>query len=422
MDTTPKSLSRRHLLQAGLAAGITLSTWPLTRPSESWGAAAGQPKRGGILRVWGYDPPHFDPQLTINGKTQNTVSFVYSTLVQYKVGADVKPGTFTVEPHLAERWEQPDDTTYIFHLRQGVKWHNKPPVNGRELVAEDVKFTFDRFLTEPGNAARYVLEPVDRVEVVDRYTVKFLLKEPFVWLVNVLANPLSMWIIAPEVVEKYGDLKKAEHAIGTGPFLLERYEPNVKTVFKRNPDYFLPGQPYIDGVEWLVVDDASAGLAMYRTGQLDAGPWHWWAVRQQDLEALKKTHPHLMYQDFLSVVSHAIYMRTDQAPFNDVRVRRAVSHAIDRQGIIDAVFIRGELTPAVSRGLPEWSPRIDELGAGAKYYQHDPKEARRLLAEAGFPKGLKTQLTVTTGLGRDLLDIAQLAQHYLKDVGIEAES
>jgi peptide/nickel transport system substrate-binding protein len=253
MDTSPsrhpKSLSRRHLLKAGLAAGVTLSTWPLAHPSESWGAAAGQPKRGGILRVWGYDPPHFDPQLTINGKTQNTVSFVYSTLVQYKVGADVNPGTFTVEPHLAERWEQPDDTTYIFHLRQGVKWHNKPPVNGRELVAEDVKFTFDRFLTEPGNAARYVLEPVDRVEVVDRYTVKFLLKEPFVWLVNMLANPLSMWIIAPEVVEKYGDLKKAEHAIGTGPFLLERYEPNVKTVFKRNPDYFLRGQPYVDGVE-----------------------------------------------------------------------------------------------------------------------------------------------------------------------------
>src|SRR5712691_10662712 len=418
---TPKSLSRRHLLQAGLAAGVTLSTWPLARPSESWGAAAGQPKRGGILRVWGYDPPHFDPQLTINGKTQNTVSFVYSTLVRYKVGPVIPPGTFIVEPHLAERWESPDDTTYVFHLRQGVTWHNKPPVNGRELVAEDVKFTFERFLREPGNAARYVLEPVDRVEVVDRYTVKFLLKEPFVWLVNVLANPLSMWIIAPEVVEKYGDLKKAEHAIGTGPFLLERYEPNVKTVFKRNPDYFLPGQPYVDGVEWLVVDDASAGLAMYRTGQLDAGPWHWWAVRQQDLEALKKTHPNLMYQDFLSIVSHAIYMRTDQAPFNDVRVRRAISHAIDRQGIIDAVFIRGEVTPAVSRGLPEWSPRIDELGAGAKYYQHDPKEARRLLAEAGFSKGLKTQLTVTTGLGRDLLDIAQLAQDYLKAVGIEAE-
>src|SRR5262245_22284409 len=107
------------------------------------------------------------------------------------------------------------------------------------------------------------IEPVDRVEVVDRYTVKFLLKEPFVWLVNMLANPLSMWIIAPEVVEKYGDLKKAEHAIGTGPFLLERYEPNVKTVFKRNPDDLLPGQPCVAGVEWSSGDAAWGAGVVY---------------------------------------------------------------------------------------------------------------------------------------------------------------
>ena len=113
---------------------------------------------------------------------------------------------------------------------------------------------------------------VDRIEVVDRYTVKFLLKEPYVWLINVLANPRSMWIIAPEVVEKYGDLKKVETAIGTGPFTLERYEPNVKTIFKRNPEYFRQDLPWVDGVEWLVLDDPSTGLAMYRTGQIDAAP------------------------------------------------------------------------------------------------------------------------------------------------------
>ena len=185
-------LRRRDMLKAGLAAGATLSAWPLCSPAVLWGAEAGQPKRGGILRVWGYDPPHFDPHLTTNGKTHTTLSFVHSTLLRHKVGAEITPGTFSIEPHLAERWEALDDTTYVFHLRQGVKWHNKPPLNGRELMAEDVKFTFDRFLTEPGNADRYMLESVDRVEVVDRYTVKFLLKEPFVWLVDVLANLQSM--------------------------------------------------------------------------------------------------------------------------------------------------------------------------------------------------------------------------------------
>ncbi|HEY5866939.1 MAG TPA: ABC transporter substrate-binding protein, partial [Candidatus Tectomicrobia bacterium] len=217
---------------------MTLSALPLAKPRVLRGAEAGQPRHGGILRVRGYDPVHFDPHLTTNFKTHDTLSFVYSRLVRHKVGADVPPGIFRVEPDLAERWEELDDTTYVFHLRHGVKWHNKPPVNGRELVADDVKFTYDRFMKEPGNPNRYMLDSVDQVEVVDRYTVKFVLKEPYVWLVNTLAFPWSTWIIAPEVVQQFGDLKKADTAIGTGPFILERYEPNVKSIFKRNPDYF----------------------------------------------------------------------------------------------------------------------------------------------------------------------------------------
>src|SRR3989449_2227229 len=415
-------VSRRDLLTAGLTAGVTLAALPLASPETLWGTEAGQPKHGGILRVRGYDPPHFDHHLTLNFKTNTTLSFAYSTLVRYKVGADVRPGTFTIEPHLAERWEQPDDTTYLFHLRQGVTWHNKPPLNGRELVAEDVKFTYERFRAEPANPLRFTLEAVDRIEVVDRYTVKFLLKEPFVWLVNVLANPYSTWIIAPEVVQQFGDLKKPESVIGTGPFILERYEPNVKTVFKRNPAYFLKDQPYVDGVEWLVLDDPSTGLAMYRTGQIDCGPAAQWSVRQQDLDTLKKSHPHLVYQDYLSTVTNAVlYLRTDLPLFNDVRVRRAISMAIDRQGIIDAVWIRGDPTPAIARGATEWSLPIDQLAEGARYYQYDPQEARRLLAEAGVAKGVKTSIATTNGYGPDLLDAVQLVQHALKEVGIEAE-
>ncbi len=370
----------------------------------------------------GYDPPHFDPDLTLAFKTNTTLSFVYNKLVRHKIGPGVTPGTFAVEPDLAERWEAPDDTSYVFYLRKGVRWQNKPPVNGRELTAEDVKFTLDRFLSEKGNPLRFVLDPVDRVEVVDRYTVRFRLKEPFVWLVDVLASPAGPgWIIAWEMVDKYGDLKKAETAIGTGPFMLERYEPNVKTVFRRNPDYFRAGLPWVDGVDWLVMEDEAAGLAAYRTGQLDAGPNHWWSLRQPDVAAVKKSRPKLIYQDFLSNVTHGIYMRTDKPPFNDVRVRRAISHAIDRPAVIESVFLKGEPTPAISRGLPEWSPRIDELGSGAKYYRYDPKEARRLLAEAGFPQGLKTLLNSTAGYGSDFIDAVQLIQRQLKESGIEAE-
>ena len=414
-------LSRRDLLKVGLAASTTLSTWSLYRVPALWGEAAETPKRGGILRVRGRDPVHFDPHLTRDARTHSVLSFLSSRLLRYKVGGDVRPGTFIVEPDLAERWEEPDDTTYMFYLRRGVKWHNKPPVNGRELVAEDVKFTFDRFLSEKGNPSRYFLDSVDRVEVVDRYTVKFVLHEPFVWLLDMLASATSMWIIAPEVAQQYGDLKRVETAIGTGPFVLERYEPNVKTVFRRNPDYFVPDLPYVDGVEWLVIEDESTGLAMYRTGQIDAGPGLQWDVRQADLDSLKQSHPSLRFQDMLANNATTIWMRTDKSPFTDVRVRRAISHAIDRQGLIEAVWMRGELSPAVPRGLAEWSLPIDQLGEGAKYYRYDPQEARRLLTEAGYAKGFKTTLMATGGYGRDMLDAVQLVQRYLKEVGIEVE-
>src|SRR5262245_28187462 len=142
LERLPRLL-RRDLLKAGVAAGAMISAEPALAPRR----LLAQPKRGGILRAWGYDPPHFDPHLVLGGKTHNTVSFVYSRLVRHKVGAGVTPGSFILEPDLAERWEQPDETTYVFHLRKGVRWHNKAPVNGRELIAEDDKFTYDRFPT-----------------------------------------------------------------------------------------------------------------------------------------------------------------------------------------------------------------------------------------------------------------------------------
>src|SRR5262249_29111991 len=336
---TGSGVQRRDVLRHSALGAVSLSTaGPLLAPRP----LSAQGKRGGILRVRGYDPPHFDPHLTLNFKMSTTVSFVYNKLVRFKPGPGVAPNVFTLEPDLAERWEQPDDTTYVFHLRKGVHWHNVPPLNGRELIAEDVKFTYTRFLTVKGNPERYLLDSVDRVDAMDRYTVKFTLGEPYVWLPHKLANALCMWIVAPELVEKYGDLKRPETAIGTGPFTLERYDRNVKAVFKKNPQYFRPGQPSVDGADGIVSEDGSPGPASYRTAHIDAGPATWWSVRQSDLDALKKTHPQLAYQDFLGNMVYAISLRTDQPPFTDVRVRRAISRAIDRRALIDAVWMRGE--------------------------------------------------------------------------------
>ena len=179
----------------------------------------------------------------------------------------------------------------------------------------------------------------------------------------------------------------------------------------------------MDGVEWLVIEDASTGLAMYRTGQLDCAPMEWWVVRQPDLEALQKSHPALWYQDGQALGGSLLALRTDQRPFNDVRVRRAISLAIDRQALIEAVWVRGRPTPAIAPGLTAWSLPIDQLGAGAQYYQYNPQEARRLLADAGVATGVQTALYATSGFGAgtDHLDAVQLIQRFLKEVGITAE-
>src|SRR5205814_2366060 len=165
--------SRRHVLKLG---GVALAGTAV-RPSHARGQT---PKRGGTLALRTWDPPHFDPLQTISYKTHIALSFTHSRLLKHKAGPSVIPGTFPIEGDLAESWTQPSETTYVFKLRKGVRWHNKPPVNGRELTADDVVFSVNHFLTAKGNANAYMLKSVDKVEALDKHTVKFTLKEPFV--------------------------------------------------------------------------------------------------------------------------------------------------------------------------------------------------------------------------------------------------
>ena len=215
----------------------------MLRPDPS---AAQTPKRGGVFRFPGFDPPHFDPHQTPHWWTFIFTSLTHGGLVRLKAGPSVQPGTMPIEPHLAESWEQPNDTTYIFKLRKGVRRQAKPPVNGRELTADDVVFTFQRALTIKGNPIRAVFEEIDRVEALDRYTVRFTMNQPFAWF---LQSPALVSILPKEAADKEGLFKRPETVIGTGPWMLERYEPNVRLTFVRNPHYFQPGLPYVDAIE-----------------------------------------------------------------------------------------------------------------------------------------------------------------------------
>ena len=353
------------------------------------------------------------------------LSFVYSRLVKVKARPSVKPMTYPLEPDLAESWTQPNDTTYIFKLKKGVRWHPKPPVNGRELTADDVKYTYERFLTLKGNPNRPVLESVEKIDVLDKHTVKFTLAEPNAWFLDLLAST-STWIIAKECVATFGDLKKVESVVGTGPWMLDRWEPNVKLVYVRNPYYFVPGLPYADGVEVIIDKDPSSRLAAWLGGQTDFGPEYQQAVRRIDLELARQRKPGLQTAEYTWFVSNVTGLRIDRPPFNDVRVRRALSRANNPAEIFEALALsQGHWVPnpVVPAAFADWAIPIDQLGPeGRKLYEHNPAEAKRLLAEAGYANGLKTTVEAPgTGYGPDFLDFVQITVKNWKAAGIDAE-
>jgi len=415
-------VSRRDLLKAAVVAVAAGMSGLAPAATE-----AQTPKRGGTLRLAHQADPvtGFDPHQSISFLTQIPLSFAYSRLVKVKAGPSVKPMTYPVEADLAESWTQADERTWIFKLKKGVRWHPKPPVNGRELTADDVKYTYNRFLTIAGNGNKPVLESIDKIDALDKYTVKFTLKEPNAWFLDLLAST-STWIIARECVEKFGDLRKAESVVGTGPWMLERWEPGVRLSYVRNPNYFVPGLPYADGVDLAIDQDPSSRLSAWLAGKIDFGPEYQQVVRRLDLPLAKQHKPNVQTAEYAWFTSGATGFKLDKPPFGDVRVRRALSRAISLSEVFESnAFSQGLWVPnpAVPAAAAEWSIPIDQLGPeGRKLYEHSTADAKRLLAEAGYPNGFKTQVeTPGTAYGPDFLDFVQIVIKDWKAAGIDAE-
>ena len=418
----PTTISRRDLLKLGgaAAAGATL---PLLdrEPAE-----AQTPKRGGVFRIRGEDATTgFDPHLFSNHHRISTnLSFTHSRLVKVKAGPSIVPGTLPVEGDLAESWTQPNDRTYVFRLRKGVSWHPKPPVNGRELTAEDVKYTYERFLSIKGNPNRSMLGAIEKIDAPDKYTVRFMLNEPSGWFVDYLAQTV-MWVVPREAVEQLGDLKRPEAVIGTGPWMLERYEPNVRLTLVRNPNYFVPGLPYADGVEVTIDEDPSSRLATWISGKYDFAPEYGQCVRRLDLDVAKGRKPNLKTQDFTVLFSGVTMMKLDREPFKDVRVRRALALAMNWKEVLETNAWsqgHGVPNPAIPAALKEWSIPINQLSPeGRRHYEQNIPEAKRLLTQAGFPNGLKLPVEATLGWSPDYVDNLQVVMRNWKDAGIDTE-
>jgi peptide/nickel transport system substrate-binding protein len=352
------------------------------------------------------------------------LSFTHSRLVKVKAGPSVKPGTHPVEADLAESWTQPTDTTYVFKLRRGVRWHAKDPVNGRELTADDVKYTYDRFLGTKGNPNRGTLEHVDRIDVVDRHTVRFTLREPYAWFLDALAST-STWIVAREAVEKFGDLKRPEACIGTGPWMLERYEPSVRLTFVRHPQYFLAGLPHADAVEVAVDEDPSSRLAAWLSGRYDFAPEFQQVVRRLDLDVARQRRPGLQTAEYVWLVGGYTALKLDQDPFKDIRVRRAMARAGNWREVLETNAFslgQGVPNPLVPAAFADWAIPVDQLTReGRETLEWNTAEARRLLAAAGHPQGFRTVVETTAGYGPDYMDAVQITLRNWKEAGIDAE-
>src|SRR6266851_5114321 len=250
------------------------------------------PKRGKTLvRASAWDPPVLDPRLTNSVGLFQIASLTSSRLVRYPFSDEAANTTdLTLKGDLAESWQgSPDFRVWTFKLRKGVKWHNVPPLNGRELVAQDIKFCFEAYAKE--GVQSFTFQEIEGIETPDKYTVRVHLKMPNTMFPQNLAEPVSV-IFPREVLEEDGDLKK--RIVGTGPFILKEHTRKVRVVLVRNPDYFDTGRPYLDEYHILSTPDAATRLAAFRSGQSDIH----FVASLADAAAVLKTTPGAVVQEY----------------------------------------------------------------------------------------------------------------------------
>ncbi len=429
MRTTPAGqsayrLTRRAMVLGSLAAFATAcgaTSPPTTAPQSSTtpqGSAAAQPKPGGSLtvRMWTGDPPDLDPYLNVTFRAQEFAGFFYSRLLKFDSGPGIAPNAFTPTPDLAESYEiSQDGLTYTFKLRANAKWQNKAPLNGRAVSADDVVYSFERFRKVSPQKSNF--DMVKEVKASDPRTVVFTLNTAFAPFETTIASPM-FWIMPKEVIEADGDARK--RVIGSGPFIFDKFEKGVQVVAKRNPDYYFTGTPYLDEVVLLIVPEDATAVAGLRAKSIDIT-----GLSQTDRGAVASANPEIVLLDYPQNQIYFMYWRLDAPPFNDIRVRQAVSLALDRDEIIKVLWEgTGYLNNALPAGLQSFylDPRSADMGPNAKYFKRDVDAAKKLLADAGFAGGLRVPLVSTlNAYGNTFNQSVELVIKQLKDAGIQAD-
>lgn len=418
----------------------TSTTTPTTAPTE----AALVPHYGGTLN-WrvASDAGGWDPFFVPSGglAPARRLSQEDLGMPDYTVDRNLCDFKTTFIPtdyfagELAESWETPGMSTYIFHIREGIHWHDKPPVNGRELTAYDIEYSWNRVtalgsgFTEPSPyvpGTRNAM--IKSITATDKYTLVLELKAPSLQqLTYILDSSVGSEAVAPEVIKQYGDANSWDRLIGTGPYIITDYVSGSSLTAIRNTNYWGYDElypqnklPYIDTLKVLIIPDLATALAALRTGKVasvgsgEAGEISW-----EKTASLEKTNPELQFAA-RPVAGQAIMIHVDTKPFDDLRVRKAMQMAIDLKTIAQSYY-GGNADPEGARfmAIKGYSLPFDELPEDIKEgYAYNPSGAKKLLSDAGYPNGFITTLTVQT---TDDLDLLQILKSYWAEIGIDCE-
>ena len=349
---------------------------------------------------------------------------------------------FAIRGALAEGWEQSDPLTYVFYIRKGVRFHDKPPANGRELTAKDIEWNYHRYLgrgsgfSKPSPQAGVFGElPLESITATDKYTIVFKLTEPRLNAPNVIMDGSILFIFPPETIQQHGEgenkvLKNWRHLAGTGPFEMTGRHEGVSMSFTKNPNYWSNDEkfpqnrlPYMDGFRVLLMAESASYIAALRSGKVDHLGWQGQSYLQNvdQYESLKRTNPELVFHEYVERSNYSFGVNTQIKPFDDIRVRQAMQMALDLETIKNTYYRGiGDITPRGLYGLEftgyyvpfeEWPEEVKQ------YHTYDPEGAKKLLAEAGYPDGFKTDYV---SFARSDPSWAELVAEYFRQIGIDA--
>ena len=336
------------------------------------------PRAGGTLRVGvTFDVANFDPSVSSAGGTITVPNMVYNRLLGFVGGPSYDPFNLELEPELASAWERtPDGGTFTFQIRDDVNWQNLAPLNGRKFVAADAKFAYDRYAQEGAHKSYWT--NISSTETPDDTTYKMNMGTVTADFILPLAGRYQT--IFPRELVDDGSIET--QAVGTGPMILTEVEQGSQMSFVKNPDYW-EREVLLDGAQFLVMRDPSARLAAFRVGQVDYA--YSLGATKSLLEEILETNPEVQVNLTPATSSWTFGMNLTNPKFQDPRVRRAITLAIDTSLIRNVIYddVAKSLTlqpwiyavdeePSAENGLlGEWNPR------------YDPDEAKKLLAAAG---------------------------------------